>query len=422
MDLEFTYDIVCPYAYLASQRIEALAAAAGATLTWKPVLLGGILKAHGGPTTPAQTWAANKVAIGAQDLLLQAALHGVELSRPDAHPRRTVHAMRVLCAVSGPTRVALTHALYRAYWVDGVDVADPEVVAQICRQNGVDPGALDMEAAKEALFACVDEAVSHGIFGVPSMRVRQADGACEGHWWGQDRLHMVAKAMGLAGEPSPPASPGGAQGIQLEIFHDFSSPFSYLASTQVEALAARHGATIRWTPILLGALFRSIGTPNIPLFAMSEAKRNHQLKDLGDWAAHWGVPFRFPSTFPVRTVAALRVALQVPSLTPTLYGALWVDDLDIGDPDTLVEILDEAGHDGATLLRRTQDVAIKSALRINTERAEATGACGVPTITINDSSGDTNGITIWGQDRLPFVASVLSDPNLRHRLLRVGTS
>ena len=88
--------------------------------------------------------------------------------------------------------------------------------------------------------------------------------------------------------------------MRLRFFHDFSSPFSYLAATQIEDVAARHGLEVDWCPILLGALFREIGTPDVPLFEMNEAKRRYMGKDLTDWSQRWRVPFRFPDRFPIR--------------------------------------------------------------------------------------------------------------------------
>ena len=67
----------------------------------------------------------------------------------------------------------------------------------------------------------------------------------------------------------------------LHFWYDFSSPFSYLASTQIERVAARNNANLVWRPMLLGALFREIGTPNVPLLAASEAKRR--------WSNVWRV-------------------------------------------------------------------------------------------------------------------------------------
>ena len=390
--ITFYYDIVCPYAYIASQRIEALAARSGAAVDWIPVLLGGIYKSIEAPQVPSATWSAAKARLGVIDLHRQAHYHGVPMHFPASHPRRTVSAMRLLVGTSGADRVALSHALYRAYWVEGVDISDRTVLDAIARRHGIDPVCIDSPQARAALFETTEQAVAAGAFGVPSMVV---DGVL---WWGQDRLNLVERAITGRHTPESPALPRGGS---LRFFHDFSSPFSYLASTQIARIAARHGAQVEWMPILLGGLFRSIGTPDVPLLTMSAAKQAYVRRDLVDWADWWGVPFSFPTTFPVRTVLPLRVSIAEPAATPHLYRALWAEDRDIGSPEVVAEVLTEAGLDAAALIRQASDPDIKATLRANTEAAEAAGVCGVPTVELG-------GELIWGQDRLEQVDAVLS--------------
>ena len=137
MHLRFYYDIVCPYAYLASRRVEAMAERTGATLEWCPVLLGGLYRNHGTADVPAQTYAQSKAVIGAADLIHEAACTDTPLVHNPRHPQRSVTAMRLLTAVDGPARVALTHALYRAYWVDNLDINAPEVLEPLVHAHGI---------------------------------------------------------------------------------------------------------------------------------------------------------------------------------------------------------------------------------------------------------------------------------------------
>ena len=110
-------------------------------------------------------------------------------------------------------------------------------------------------------------------------------------------------------ERLPPAPRKTSAGARRTFFHDFASPFSYLASTQIESLAAARGLKVEYVPILLRALFRDIGTPDVPLLELNPAKQAYVRRDLDDWAAWWGVLFSFPQHLPQRSVRPLRVAL-----------------------------------------------------------------------------------------------------------------
>lgn len=189
----------------------------------------------------------------------------------------------------------------------------------------------------------------------------------------------------------------------IDLYWDFSSPFSYLGSTQAEALAARTGATLRWKPMLLGGLFKAIGQVDAPLLAFSPAKQRYVARDLEHWAAYWGVPFKFPTRFPMNTVKALRVYLALPearrgAFREKTYRAYWAEDRDISDDATLRELIGEGADE---VLARTADPAIKEALKAATEEAVQAGVFGAPTWVIDGTE------LYWGQDRLPLIEKAL---------------
>lgn len=191
----------------------------------------------------------------------------------------------------------------------------------------------------------------------------------------------------------------------VTFYFDYASPFSYLASTQIERIAGERGARVDWRPILVGGLFRKVGTANVPLLAMSEPRRRYQMRDLRHWADHWGVPLAWPSRFPMNTVAALRLTLAAdvpPALAHALYRAYWAEDRDLADPAVLADCARSLGLDGEALLARTADPAVKQRLHDLTDEAERAGAFGVPTFAVG-------GELFWGQDRLGFVAAALEN-------------
>jgi 2-hydroxychromene-2-carboxylate isomerase len=195
--LIFYYDIVCPYAYLGSSKVEALAERAGVALTWTPILLGGVFRAIGAPQIPAQSMPLAKAALNLLDMKRWASLYQVPLALPPGHPRRSVEAMRLCHTVDGADRVRLTHALYRAYFVDNQDPSDRAVLAGVCRALGLDESLattrIDAPEIKDALRRATDEAIADGVFGVPGFVV--VSGERRKLYWGQDRMHLVERAL-----------------------------------------------------------------------------------------------------------------------------------------------------------------------------------------------------------------------------------
>jgi 2-hydroxychromene-2-carboxylate isomerase len=185
----FYYDLVCPYAYLASTQIEAVAARAGATVEWVPVLLGGIFRAIGQADVPAAQMPAPKQQLNRLDMRRWADVYGVPLRLHPRHPLRTVEAMRLCHSVDGAERVALTHRLYRAHFAENRDISERAVLAEYG-----DVAALDRPEVKERLRAATERAVADGAFGVPTFVVEQRGRRFA--FWGQDRLLFVDKALG----------------------------------------------------------------------------------------------------------------------------------------------------------------------------------------------------------------------------------
>lgn len=401
--VELYYDYSCPYAYLASTQIEALCARTGAELVWRPMLLGGVFRAIGAPDTPVLSPA--KARLNFLDMHRWADWWGVPFVMPPLHPNRTVLALRATLAAEDQAPRA-SRALFRAYWALGRDLSRPEVVQEALDEIGLDGAALvrraEEPAIKDALRARTDEAVARGVFGAPTMFVT-VDGKTEA-FWGQDRLHFVEKMLGGALPAPAPAQPL-VEGREVSFFFDFSSPFAYLASTQIEAVARRAGAAVRWRPFLLGGLFKTIGTPDVPLMAMPEPKRVMYGADILRWAEHLGVPFRFASRFPMSSVKALRMVLQLPDgqkapLVHAVFRAAWADDRDISDDAELSAIAGSVGLDGAALLAGTKGEPVKARLKEATDEAQRAGLCGAPSFLVNQH-------LFWGQDRLHFVEKAL---------------
>jgi 2-hydroxychromene-2-carboxylate isomerase len=395
--LAYYFDFSCPYAYLASTQVDALAARAGVEVEYRPFLLGAVFKAL--DADPMARASPARARLNALDMLRWAEHWGVPFVMPPGHPNRTVLALRT--ALASPDLPRAAHALFRAYWVEGRDLSQAEVVASALDAAGLDGKALvlraESPAIKAELRARTDEALARGVFGAPAFVVGDE------LYWGQDRLDLVARALGLGGWESenPPAK--GERRHSFDFWYDFSSPFAYLASTQVERIAKARAAEVVWRPFLLGALFKAIGTADVPIATFPPAKQRHMQADMDRFANRYRVPFRFPSRFPMRTVLPLRAVLAAGAdagrLSRAIFHAYWADDRDIGDPGVVAAVCSETGLDPA-LVARAEDPAIKQALRDSTQAAERAGLCGAPSFVVD-------GLLFWGQDRLEFVEQAL---------------
>jgi len=396
-DLAIWFDYSCPYAYLASTQVEALAARTSAELTWEPMLLGGVFRANGTPQNLSEVLGPQKARHNLADMHRWAARFGVPLTMPAGHPRRTVEALRATLASGLDPRVI--HAFFRAYWVEGRDVADRSVVGEVLTSAGHDAATLlariDAPAIKDDLRARTDRAIELGVFGAPTFVVGD-----ELHW-GQDRLDFVERALG--GTPPAAPAPEPTRVHTLDAYFDFSSPFAYLGMTQVEALAARTGAKLTARPMLLGAVFKDVGQVNVPLATFSAAKQRHVARDLDRWAQQWGVPYRFPTRFPMSTVKALRLYLALDAAYQApfrdgVFRAYWAEDQDIASDEVLARLVPTGGE---AALARAQSPEIKQALFDATRHAVEQGVFGAPTFVVDGAE------LFWGQDRLALVESAL---------------
>lgn len=189
----------------------------------------------------------------------------------------------------------------------------------------------------------------------------------------------------------------------IEFFWDPASPYTYLAATQIDALAQRCNARIEWKPFLIGKTFEATG--NKPPVTVP-AKGKYMGRDLRLWAKYYGVPFWFPRVFPVNSIAALRVACALPPEQAGRWAlavmtAYWTKDVDISQPDTLKTIAAGLELDGEALLAAAQTAEVKDRLRANTEEAVQRGAFGAPTFFVGEQM-------FWGNDRLVLLEAYVS--------------
>ena len=195
----------------------------------------------------------------------------------------------------------------------------------------------------------------------------------------------------------------------LEFIFDIGGPNAYLAYKVLPGLIARTGATLRYVPCLLGGIFRATNNrPPLVQYAEIPAKMAYENLEMRRFIqAHGLDSFRINPKFPVNTLTLMRAAVAADEmgLTDRFIGAamksMWEDGDDLGDPAVIARMLDSNGMDGAAILARTDDQAIKDKLIANTNHAVARGAFGVPTFFVGDEM-------FFGKDRLAQVEAALA--------------
>ncbi len=195
--IEFYYDLVSPYSYLAYGRVSRICEEHGAELVFRPMLLGAVHKAVG---LQAPIEIQNKGRYQLQDIHRWAKHYGLPMHFPEPFPFRTLKTMRAVVALAGVGELeAFTREAFTLYWEEGgapkgSEEADEDgPIQEVARRIGRDPeefleGATTGEA-KEALKSATGEAVERGVFGAPTFFVGDE------MFWGNDRLHFVEAAL-----------------------------------------------------------------------------------------------------------------------------------------------------------------------------------------------------------------------------------
>ncbi len=196
--------------------------------------------------------------------------------------------------------------------------------------------------------------------------------------------------------------------ISVEFHFDFGSPNAYLAHCVIPAIETRTGVKFRYVPILLGGVFKATnnrspreafeGIKNKPQYERLETERfirRHQI-----------TRFRGNPFFPVNTLQIMRgaVAAEIDGFLPAYVEAgfrhMWEEPKKMDDPEVIRAALDASGLDGAQILMRIQDPAVKERLLRNTEQSVARGTFGAPTFFVDEQ-------IFFGKDRLRDVEEAI---------------
>jgi 2-hydroxychromene-2-carboxylate isomerase len=182
------------------------------------------------------------------------------------------------------------------------------------------------------------------------------------------------------------------QMTSVEFHFDFGSPNAYLAHRVIPLIEARTGANFRYVPILLGGVFKATnnrspaeafrGIKNKPKYERLETERFIQRHNI--------IQFRRNPFFPVNTLQIMRGAIAAeldgifPRYVEAVFHHMWEEPKKMDDPDVIRRALDASELDGARMLERIQDPAVKERLLRNTEQSVARGTFGAPTFFVGE--------------------------------------
>ena len=185
----------------------------------------------------------------------------------------------------------------------------------------------------------------------------------------------------------------------FEFYFDFGSPYTFLAHKEIRKIEKENSIKIKYMPILLGDLLKSVGVkPNadIPI------KAKYMIKDCKLWAEKKNVVFKFNNYFPIVTLNLMRCVLVAEkkgfaqNFINKVFDAIWEDGLNLNDNIIVEKLLKNIGINAKKLLMESVDNKIKDELKKRTDEAYKKGIFGSPSFIVNNK-------IFWGQDRLEFV-------------------
>lgn len=187
--------------------------------------------------------------------------------------------------------------------------------------------------------------------------------------------------------------------MQVQFWFDFASPYSYVASERIEALATAHGATLDWCPLLVGILLKRKSPDGSPFQYASEAEHRYRRRDIERLCLRHHLPLVWPTGYPRGSLLAMRTAYVAreqgwgAAFARQVFRANFAHDRDIGKAEVVAELIDACNRPAATVLELAQSAENKSAFAAHVDQGIARGIFGVPSVVIGSE-------IFWGNDKL----------------------
>ena len=193
---------------------------------------------------------------------------------------------------------------------------------------------------------------------------------------------------------------------RIDYYFWVNSDWAYLGADRLEAIAARHDATVDYKPVDLPYVYSQTG--GVLLSQRSPERQAYREVELRRWCARLGLKINTTPKFmcpngdlaSCMVIAAKQQGLNVAGLSRAIGYAEWVNEQDISSPDTLISIAQSVGMDGVSLLRGAEGVGVRGLYMDYTQQAIQAGVFGSPSYVYHCE-------LFWGQDRLDFLESKL---------------
>lgn len=195
--------------------------------------------------------------------------------------------------------------------------------------------------------------------------------------------------------------------MSIEYYFSVASPWSYLGSERLIRIARAYNVSVKVIPIDLTRVFAASG--GLEYEKRSVQRRVYRQVELERWSRRLKVPITLrPRYYPVDRrpasyllIAARRGNGDILKLSHAILRAIWCEDRNLADWNTLAEIADREGFNGRALLLAAQDPSVAHEFETDTDEAIAKQVFGAPTYILN-------GELFWGQDRLDFLEEALA--------------
>ncbi|MEH6629524.1 MAG: 2-hydroxychromene-2-carboxylate isomerase [Halopseudomonas aestusnigri] len=194
----------------------------------------------------------------------------------------------------------------------------------------------------------------------------------------------------------------------IDYYHFLLSPWSYLAIDRFNDVVAKHKATVNYKPISVMDTFEKMG--GTPPAKRHPSRMRFRMDELKRWAKFLNIPMNFePAFWPADQTLAAQMVLAAQGaggnagkLSDALLTAVWAEERNIADEETLASIAQQCGFDSNALIAQAKSEIMIEAYKTTTAEAHERDVFGSPTYIYNDE-------IFWGQDRIDFLDRTLSE-------------